>query len=171
MTEHGASCRTPHTSLGGLSAADFSAFDVLAVKLHCLDRRFAEPLRQIGVVFGERMASEQASRLSSDEALSRMLSACGFPSSLESRFLELTPDRARLQVTGCGEACCPIPPMGRQACGFNAGVFEGFLRGATGGAWSIEETACLGLGDSSCEFLIELNGASNTPKGGTHVSR
>ena len=169
MTEPALSGCSPQTSLGGLTAADFAALDVLAVKLHCLDSRFAAPLRQIAAVFGERMATEMGgcSPLRSEEALAKMLSACGLPSSLESRFLPREANEARLQITGCDEACCPIPRVDRTVCGFTAGVFEGFLRAATGQPWTVEETACLGLGDASCEFRIRVRDDA----GGEHGRR
>lgn len=166
MTEPAASCCKP-TVLGGLTSADFSALDVLAVKLHCLDSRFTAPLRQIAAVFGERIVNEIGiGQLPSGEALSQMLSACGFPASLESRFLPHQPNETRLRVTGCGEACCPIPRVDRSVCGFNAGVFEGFLRAATGQPWTVEETACLGLGDAWCEFLIRVRASAGTEHAG-----
>ena len=167
MTEPAVSCCNAQTALGGLTSADFSALDVLAAKLHCLDSRFAAPLRQIAAVFGERMAREKGGRqLTSEEALSQMLSACGFPTSLESRFLRRDANEALLRITGCGEVCCPIPRVERTVCGFNAGVFEGFLRAATDRPWTVEETACLGLGDASCEFLIRVHGNAGGERGG-----
>ena len=169
MTEPALSGCSLQTSFGGLTAADFSALDVLAVKLHCLDSRFATPLRQIAVVFGNRMATETGSSgpIGSEEALAKMLRACGFPSSLESRFLLREANEAHLQITGCDKACCPIPRVDRTVCGFNAGVFEGFLRAATGQPWTVEETACLGLGDASCEFRIRVRDDA----GGEHGRR
>ena len=167
MTEPGGSCCNAQTALGGLTSADFSVLDVLAVKLSCLDGRFAAPLRQIAVVCGERIANEKGCRqLTSDEALSQMLSACGFPTALESRFLRREANEARLQVTGCGEECCPIPRVERNVCGFNVGVFEGFLRAATGQPWTVEEAACLGFGDASCEFLIRVHASAGGEHGG-----
>lgn len=167
MTEPGVSCCNPQTALGGLPPADFSALDVLAVKLDCLDSRFAAPLRQIAGVFGERLAIERgSSQLTSKKALSQMLSACGCPNSLETRFFRQQANKVHLRVIGCGEACCPIPRVERTVCGFNAGVFEGFLRAATGQPWTVEETACLGLGDASCEFLIRFDGGAGGDRAG-----
>lgn len=167
MTEPAVSCRNAQTAHGGLALADFSALDVLAVKLHCVDSRFAGPLRQIATVLGERMANDKGRRqLTSEEALSQMLSACGFPTSLESRFFRREANDACLQITGCAEVCCPIPRVGRSVCGFNAGVFEGFLRAATGRPWTVEETACLGRGDASCEFSIRVHAKAGGEHGG-----
>ena len=133
MTEPAASCCNSQTGHGGFTSADVSALDVLAVKLHCLDSGFAAPLRQIATVFGERMAN--------------------------ARFLRRAANEARFQIAGCGEVYGPIPRVGRSVCGFNAGVFGGFLRAVTGQPWTVEETACLGLGDGSCEFLsVDANG-------------
>lgn len=167
MTTPGVSCGSPATTLSGFEGAEFSALDVLALKLICLDTGFAAPVRQIGSVFGQRIALEQSTRpLSADEALSRMLSACGLPSVLESRFLKREAHEVRLQITGCADACCPVPNIGRAVCGFNAGVFEGFLRGVTSEPWAVEETKCLGLGHASCEFVIRVEHVSDTSKEG-----
>lgn len=169
MTGPGMSCCSAAASLGGLNASDFSALDVLALKLACLDGGFAAPLRRIGSVFGERMASGQGARpLSSEAALARMLSACGLPSVLQSRFLLLEERKAQLEITGCAEACCKIPLVGRAVCGFNAGVFEGFLRGVTGEPWAVYESACLGLGHASCEFLMQVERASGAAEEAQH---
>ena len=143
--------------LGGVAVPDFAALDELAVKLICLDGGFAAPLRQMGRVLGERIGSQQGeSPLGFEEALSGMISACGMAGVIESRFLHRNADGARLQITGCCEALgWQVPQVERTVCGFDAGLFEGFLRGITGSeAWKVEETACLGLGHPSCEFVI-----------------
>ncbi len=93
--------------------------------------------------------------MSLETALSVLISACGLDSVIESRFLQRNADGARLQITGCSEALgWPVANMGRTVCGFDAGLFEGFLCQATGEAWSVEEMACLGLGNPACEFVI-----------------
>jgi len=150
------SCSSSAAWLGGVVAADFAALDGLAVKLICLDSGFAAPLRQMGLVLGERIACEQGvSLLPFEAALSGMISACGLEGVIESRFLHRNPDGARLQITGCSEALgWQVPKVERTVCGFDAGLFEGFLSGITGDAWSVEEAACLGLGHPSCEFVI-----------------
>lgn len=42
----------------------------------------------------------------------------------------------------------------------------GFLRAVTGQNWIVEETACLGLGDGSCEFLIRVDANGGHEHGG-----
>ena len=152
------SCDSNKTSLGGVAVPDFAALDELAVKLICLDGGFAAPLRQIGRVLGERIASQQCESPSTFEAaLSGMISACGMAGVIESRILERNADGARLQITGCLVEALgwQVPDVERTVCGFDAGLFAGFLRGVTDGeAWKVEETACLGLGHPSCEFVI-----------------
>ena len=156
--------------LGGVAVADVAALDQLAVKLICLDRGFAAPLRQVGYVLGERIGRGQAEgRLAFDTALSTMISACGLACSVESRLLHRNADGARLQITGCSEALgWAVPQVERAVCGFDTGLFEGFLRGATGETWKVEETACLGLGHPSCEFVILREGGGEA--GGVHVA-
>lgn len=149
-------CGSNAVWLGGVTASDFAALDELAVKLICLDSRFVAPLRQMGRTLGERIASEQGeSPLAFEAALSSMISACGLGGVIESRFLHRSADGARLQITGCAEALgWQVPPVARTVCGFDAGLFEGFLSGVAGAAWRVEEVACLGLGHPSCEFVI-----------------
>ena len=108
-------------SLGGIEASDFAALDELAVKLICVDRRFAKPLLEVGRLFAYRIA---------DEVL--------------------------LQIVGCVTALgWQVLHVGRTVCCFDAGLFEGVLCGVTGeDAWCVKETACLGLGNASCEFAI-----------------
>lgn len=156
------SCNGNAAMLGGVAASDFAALDELAVKLICLDSGFAAPLREAGRVLGERVAAEQAQGLSTlDVALSALIAACGLDSKIRSRLLHTDADEALFQVTGCIEALGgPIPNVGRAVCGFDAGLIEGFLRGAIGEqTLSVEETACLGLGHPSCEFVIRRNQA------------
>ena len=151
--------------LGGVALPDFGALDELAVKLICLDGRFAAPLQQMGRVLGERIASQQdESPLTLEAALSSMISACGMAGVIESRFLDRNAYGARLQITGCCEALgWQVPQVERTVCGFDAGLFEGFLRGVTGdGAWKVEETACLGMGHPSCEFVIHRERGSES---------
>lgn len=157
----GQGCRvTSHDSnaawLGGVPASDFAALDALAVKLICLDSRFVAPLREMGRTVGDRIASEQGEcALTFEAALSGMFSACGLEGVIESRFLHRNADGARLEITGCSERLgWEVPRVERTVCGFDAGLFEGFLRGATGEAWAAEEVVCLGLGHPSCEFVI-----------------
>lgn len=140
----------------GVMADDFAALDELAVKLICLDRSFAAPLRQMGRIIGERIAGKKGERMGLDAALSALIPACGLESVIESRFLHRNADGARLELTGCAEALgWQVPNVERTVCGFDAGLFEGFLHGATGDeSLKVEETACLGFGHPSCEFLI-----------------
>lgn len=153
--------------LGGVAVPDFAALDKLAVKLICLDSGFAAPLRQMGRVLGERIAREQADgRLTFNTALSAMMSGCGLACVIESRLLHRSADGARLQITGCSEALgWPVPQVERTVCGFDAGLFEGFLSGATGEGWKVEETACLGRGHSSCEFVIRREPGGEAERG------
>lgn len=148
-------CSCQRASLGGIEATDFAALDGLAVKLVCIDSSFAAPVRQMGRVLGRRIASERDQEaVSLEAALSTLVSACGLEGVIESRFIERNAEGARLQIAGCDAAGCAIPQVGRAVCGFDAGLFEGFLSGATGKAWDVEETTCISLGNSVCEFLI-----------------
>jgi predicted hydrocarbon binding protein len=62
--------------------------------------------------------------------------------------------------------------MGRTVCGFDAGLFEGFLRGVTGDqALSVEEAACLGMGHAYCEFAIHRQQALGEREGESHGCR
>lgn len=143
-------------ALGGLQATDFASLDALAIRLICLDSRFAAPLRQMGRVYGERIAADRAEpQVSSEKALSLMITACGLAGVVDSRFLVRNADEVWLEITGCAEALgWQVLLVERPVCGFNAGLFEGFLCGITGHAWNVEEIACLGLGNPSCEFSI-----------------
>lgn len=149
-------CNSSKVSVGGLAAIEFGTLDKLAVRLACLDNRFDASLREIGRVVGYRIAEEQEKLLSFDVALSSLISACGLDGVIEATFLYTDDDSARLQVTGCAEVLgWQIPNLGRAVCSFDSGLFEGFLCGAIGeDALSIQEVSCLGLGKSSCEFLI-----------------
>ncbi len=144
-------------AIGGVAAADCAALDELAVKLICLDGGFAVPLRQVGCIVGKRIAGEQGVQpITFEAALSAMISACGLDGVIKWRFIHHSADEARLEISGCSEALgWPIPHVARTVCGFDAGLFEGFLNGATGDGWSVEETNCLGLGHSSCQFVIQ----------------
>ena len=151
------SCCRGVASLGGVSAEEFSALDKLAVKLICLDSGFAAPLREIGERIGHRIAAEQAeTRLSLDAALCALIPACGLQGVIESRYERTSAEEALLQITGCAAVLgWEIPNLGRTVCSFDAGVFEGFLRGVSGDeALTVEETACLGRGNACCEFAI-----------------
>jgi predicted hydrocarbon binding protein len=164
MSSHGREtvcCGSNAPSLGGLAAQDFAALDEIAVRLVCADGRFSAPARQIGRLLGERIAIERGGRhLFLDEALSTLVSACGCKCAAHSHFLQRNPDGARLQITGCNTVLgWEIPSVNRTVCGFDAGLFEGFLSSATGNSVGVEETACLGPGDSSCEFEITFHPA------------
>ena len=161
MSDSSVCCGTSaaEPSIGGISRVDFFALDVLVLKLLCLDSRFADPVRQLGLGLGDRIAGQQhSSPQSVDEALVSMTAAC--MTGGHSRVLPREGDDVRVQITGCSEACCPIPIVGRPVCSFNAGVFEGFLRQATGQRWAVAETACLGVGHAAGEFTIRLENAS-----------
>ena len=164
MSSHGREavcCGSAAQSLGGIAAQDFAALDQAAVKLICADGRFSVPAQQMGRLLGERIAMERGGKsLRLDEALSTLVSACGCECVLHSHFLQRTPDGALLQITGCTTVLgWEIPAVNRAVCGFDAGLFEGFLSSATGKSVGVEETACLGLGDFSCEFKITVDSA------------
>ena len=163
----GAICGDAAAVIGGVAAADFGALDALALRLICLDSRFAAPLRQVGCIIGKRIAGEQGENpLTFEAALSAMMSACGFDGVIEWRFIHRNAGEARLEISGCSEALgWPVPHVQRSVCGFDAGLFEGFLKGATGGDWSVEEAICLGLGHPSCQFVIQ-RGQDGEAKGG-----
>lgn len=165
-------CRNAH-SLGGLKAEDFSALDKVAVGLICLDSEFAEPLRRIGERMGRRIAAEHPRRSPSIEAaLCALIPACGLQNVVESRFERTSAEEANLRINGCSEALgWRIPNLGRPVCTFDEGLFEGFLRGSTGEQdVTVEETACLGRGDMSCEFTIRHQAISRDEwLGGAHA--
>lgn len=166
-------CCEAVASLGGVSTKEFSALDKLAVKLICLDSGFAAPLREMGERIGQRIATEQAeTRLTLDAALFALLRACGLQGMIESRNERTSSEEALLQITGCAAFLGrEIPNLGRTVCSFDAGVFEGFLRGVTGEATlTVEETACLGRGNVACEFAIRSRRAAvaGEQKGSPH---
>lgn len=155
-------CNSRWVSVGGLAANEFGTLDKLAVRLACLDSRFDASLREIGRVVGYRIAEEHEKPLSFAIALSSLISACGLEGVIEATFLHAADNSAQLQVTGCATVLgWQIPNMGRAVCSFDAGLFEGFLRGITGeDALSVQEVSCLGIGAPSCEFLIQREAAS-----------
>jgi SAM-dependent methyltransferase len=160
--------------LGGIAAGDFAALDRLAVKLIGLDSGFAAPLREIGRIIGERIAVERDEKpVGLEVALSALISACGLEGVVESRVLQRDDEGALLQITGCAAVLGGrVRTVDRAVCGFDAGLFEGFLRGVTGeGALSAEETACLGLGHASCEFTIQRWQAPGEREGVAHGRR
>jgi predicted hydrocarbon binding protein len=151
------SCCRSEASLGGIASKDFSMLDKLAVTLICLDSGFGSPLRKIGERIGQRIATERAKkRLSLADALCAMIPACGLHGVIESRLERSSAEETVLQITGCAAVLGgQIPNLGRTVCTFDAGVFEGFLRGVTGDeALTVEEMACLGRGNACCEFAI-----------------
>ena len=144
-------------SLGTLEGGDVAALDRLAVKLICLDSRFAPWLEHVGRLLGYGFAGRcHPEPVSFDEALASLISSCGFEGAIDFRVHRSNEDEALLQINGCCVALgWQIPCVDRCVCGFDAALFEGFLRSATGeGALSVRETACLGLGDAACEFII-----------------
>lgn len=153
-------CSSGVTAVGGLAASEFGALDQLAVKLICLDSRFAASLREMGRLLGSRIAEERETPIPFKTALSSLIAACGLEGVIEAAFLRTAEDGALLQITGCATVLgWQIPNLGRAVCSFDAGLFEGFLCGATGEeAWSVEEVSCLGLGNPSCQFLIQFRG-------------
>lgn len=155
------SCCNSDVSVGGLDANDFGTLDKLAVKLTCLDGRFSAPLYELGRVVGSRIAEQQEAPLSFAAALSSLIPACGLDGVVESSFLQTDDDSARLQITGCAEVLgWQIPNLGRAVCSFDAGLFEGYLCGVTREkTWGVQEISCLGLGNPSCEFLIQRGDA------------
>jgi len=164
MSSHGREavcCDSSAQSLGGIPTQVFAALDQAAVRLICADGRFSVPAQQMGRLLGERIAIERGGRhLCFDEALSTLVSACGCECVVDSHFLQRNKDGALLQITGCTTVLgWQIPNVNRAACGFDAGLFEGFLSSATGETVGVEETTCLGLGDTSCEFRITLHAA------------
>lgn len=145
----------------GLTTHDFAELDRIALKLICSDWRFSAPVWQMGRLRGERIAIERCAKpLGFDEAISTLVTACGCDCALNSHFLERSPDAALLQITGCNTVLgWKIPCVNRTVCSFDAGLFEGFLATATDETVRVEETACLGLGNPSCEFRITLHSA------------
>ncbi len=154
-------CGNDGQSAVGLTAHDFAELDRIALKLICADGRFSAPARQMGRLRGERIVIERCAKpLGFDEAISILVTNCGCDCALQSHFIERSPDAALLQITGCSAVLgWKIPCVNRAVCSFDAGLFEGFLATAIGETIRVEETACLGLGDSSCEFKITLHSA------------
>ena len=158
------SCCRSVPSLGGIKAEDFSALDRVAVELICLDPDFAAPLRKIGERIGQRIATEhQEKSLLIEAALCALIPACGLQGVIESHFERTNAEEGILQITGCSAALgWQIPNLGRPVCTFDEGLFEGFLRGSTGEQnVTVDETACLGRGDASCEFRIHHRAISS----------
>ena len=150
-------CGSKAASVGGLEASDFGALDQLAVKLICLDRQLESPLREMGRLIGYRIAQERLLPVPFETALVSIIPACGLEGVIEATFLRSSTDDALLQITGCATVLgWQVPNLGRAVCGFDAGLFEGFLCRSTGDdSWRVEETSCLGLGHPSCQFLIQ----------------
>lgn len=152
------------TELGGLERADFGALDALALKLTCLDSGFSEHMRAAGRVLGRRVALDhQGAPLPWERALSLLVAACGLDGVVQWQFVQVDATQAQLKITGCAEALgWSIPNVGRPVCAFDTGLFEGFLCGATGTEVRVRETACMGLGQTACEFRVvrgdEVNG-------------
>ncbi len=161
------SCCGSTVSVGGLAADEFGALDKLAVRLACLDNRFDSSLREIGRVIGYRIAQEYERPRSFADALSALISACGLEGVIEATFLYVTDESARLKISGCATVLgWQIPNIGRTVCGFDAGLFEGFLRGATSeDALEVREVSCLGLGKPACEFLVQRTTIANSSSG------
>jgi predicted hydrocarbon binding protein len=153
-------CNNNMASVGGLAAPEFSTLDQLAVKLICLDRRFEASLREMGRLIGTRIAEGREKPIPFATALSSLLS--GLEGVIEAAFLHTAEDGALLRITGCATVLgWQIPNLGRAVCSFDAGLFAGFLCGSTGEeTWGVREVSCLGLGNPSCEFLIQRAAAS-----------
>jgi len=142
---------------GQLSAAEFASLDELAVKLTSIDVALAAPLEAVGRALGSRIAAEHGGQsLTFDDARPELFFACGLQDVTQWRFLDRRPDGVRLRTSSCADVLdWEIPPTGRAVCGFDAGLMEGFLRGITGiASWTVKEVACLGLGNTACEFVI-----------------
>lgn len=154
-------CGSDVPAIAGLAAHDFSALDQAIVKLISTDDRFSAPARQMGRLFGERIALERSVNSQClDEAFPTLLVACGLGDSTHSRVLQKSPTGALLQIMGCADILgWQVPRVNRAVCCFDTGLFEGFLSSATGEAIRVEETACLGMGDTSCEFRITFHSA------------
>ncbi len=65
--------------------------------------------------------------------------------------------QTQLRFEGCEERLeYRVANVGRSVCGFDGGLIEGFLRNLTADmSISVKEIACLGRGDTFCEFHIE----------------
>jgi predicted hydrocarbon binding protein len=152
-------------ALGALDGKDVAALDHLAVRLICLDSRFAPSLEQIGRLLGYRIAEQRhPAPVSFDMALTSLISSCGFESTVRFHFLRRKVDEALIQISGCSAALgWQIPRLERPVCTFDAALLEGFLRGATREqAWSVQETACLGFGNAACEFTVTRQSGPET---------
>lgn len=151
------SCCSTMPPLGAVEGKDVAALDHLAVKLICLDGRFAPSLEEIGRLLGYRIAEQRhPAPVSFDTALTSLISSCGFEGAVGFRFLRRNASEALVQVSGCCAALgWQIPRVDRAVCNFDAALFEGYVRQATREqGWSVREKACLGFGDAACEFII-----------------
>lgn len=151
------SCCGDLPPLGALEGKDIAALDHLAVKLICLDGRFAGPLEEMGRLLGYRLAEQRhPSPVSFDAALASVASSCASDGAVGFRFLRRNASGALVEVSGCCAALgWQIPRVDRAVCNFDAALFEGYLRQATREQdWTVREKACLGFGAPACEFLI-----------------
>jgi predicted hydrocarbon binding protein len=158
-------CCGGKASLGTFEGGDVAALDHLAVKLICLDSRFAPWLEHVGRLLGCRLAVQcHPEPVSFDEALASLISSCGFEGTIEFRVLRSNEHEALLQINGCCVALgWQVPRVDRLVCSFDAGLIEGFLSAATGErALTARETTCLGFGDAACEFIIHRQQAPDT---------
>lgn len=162
----GTSCCGAMPPLGAFEGKDLAALDHSAVRLICLDERFVAHFEQIGRWLGHHIAGQRyPATISIDEALRSLLPSFGLDGPpIESCVIRTSENDAVLQIRGCTAALgWNIPRVGRAVCGFDAALFEGFLRKATGEpAWTVREAECLGLGDAACEFIIRLPQRPNT---------
>ena len=156
----GTSCCGAMLPLGAFEGKDLAALDHLAVKLICHDERFAAHFEQIGRWLGHHIAGQRyPATVSFDVALGSLLSSFGLDGPpIESCVIRRSETEAVLQIRGCTALLgWNIPRVGRAVCSFDAALFEGLLRSATGEpAWTVREAACLGFGDAACEFIVQL---------------
>lgn len=147
--------------LGGIDRSLFSSLDGLAVRLISEDSALAQPLRELGQIIGRRIARERtAHALDFAEATGTILEACGLAGVVQCEILQHADGHRQMIIEGCAAALgCEIPSVGHAVCGFNEGLFEGYLRVATGlSSCAVAESRCLALGHNACEFEIRRDG-------------
>lgn len=129
----------------------------VVISLVCFDPQLEKAAREIGAVLGSRMAAPFPSApLPLSVALARLREACREAAFVECEVLRHARDEAHIRLHGCTQVLAGrIPAVGRPVCGFDAGFFEGFLQQLSGDpSLTVVETACLGRGDSCCQFFI-----------------
>lgn len=130
-----------------------------AVALVAFDENFAGAARQIGHVFGQRIARAlPVQRLSLREALTRLpellreVGFCGCEVDIGSE------QDASIRLLGCGAILgFDVSPLGRPVCSGDEGLISGLLEVlAAGHVLRVKEVRCLCQGSECCEFSVSV---------------